>query len=204
MQDSRNALLTHNSGQWHGCFIRLDGHGHEQERFPTSLVVQDSGGMIQTCLTYCNSGEQRSMNFATLPHTMQVTSSGCWSLGPGSITPFNWVAELCVVQAQQRRRIVVRHGTSSLDQVVYVIETLDRQLTAAPSQPLSCAIDRLGDFTIWRPEPGVELLLDARDRHSGDATACGMRWITPDGSTAQIVRRYDSHGQLEEIHPSWP
>lgn len=198
--DPRSTLLLHNSGQWRGCFIRMDGEGREQERFSTSLIVQENSGMIETCLTYCNSGQQRSMNFTTLPHTMQVTGDGCWSLGPSSITPFHWVAELCVVLKGQRRRMIVRHGGSGLDQVVYVVETLAQQQPAEPDQPLQCAIERVGDFTIWQPEPGVQLLLDSRDRQTGDATACGMRWVQPDHSTAQIVRRYDSRGQLEELH----
>lgn len=204
MHDSRSALLMHNSGQWHGCFIRLNHEGVEQERFPTSLLVQESNGLIQTRLTYCNSGQERSMNFASVPHTMQVSADGCWSLGPGSITPFSWVAEVCVVKAQQRRRIVVRHGTSGIDQVVYVKETLAGPATAEPDQLLHCGVEHQGDFTIWQPEPGVQLLLDARDRQTGDATACGMRWLQADGSTAQIVRRYDSRGQVLPLDSTWP
>ena len=201
--DPRSALLQHNSGQWSGRFIRLDGEGREQERFSTALIVQENGGIIETCLTYGNSGEQRSMNFTTLPYTMQVTRDGCWSLGPSSITPFQWVAEVCVVLSGQRRRMIVRHGASGLDQVVYVRETLDQQQVAEPHQPLQCAIAQVGDLTIWQPEPGVQLLLDCRDRQTGDATACGMRWVQADHGTAQIVRRYDTRGQLVELDPSW-
>ena len=50
----------------------------------------------------------------------------------------------------------------------------------------------------------MQLLLDARDRQTGDATACGMRWLQADGSTAQIVRRYDSRGQLLPLESTWP
>ena len=202
--DPRSALLLHNSGQWSGRFIRLNDHGLEQERFSTSLSVQENSGIIETCLTYCNSGQQRSMNFTTPPHTMQVTTNGCWSLGPSSITPFHWVAAVCVVLNGQRRRVIVRHGASGLDQVVYVRETLDQQQNSEPDQPRQCAIDPAGDFSIWQPEPGVQLLLDGRDRQTGDATACGMRWVQPDQSTAQIVRRYDTRGQLEELDPGEP
>ena len=58
--DPRSALLLHNSGQWSGRFIRLNDHGLEQGRFSTSLSVQENGGIIEACLTYCNSGQQRS------------------------------------------------------------------------------------------------------------------------------------------------
>ena len=201
--DPRSALLLHNSGQWRGRFIRLDDHGLEQERFSTSLSVQENSGIIETCLTYCNSGQQRSMNFTTLPHTMQVTTDGCWSLGPSSITPFHWVAEVCVVLSGQRRRMIVRHGASGLDQVVYVREMLEKQQNSELEQPLQCAIEQAGDFTIWHPEPGVQLLLDSRDRQTGDATACGMCWVQPDHSTAKIVRRYDTRGQLSELDSYW-
>ena len=201
--DPRSALLHHNSGQWSGRFIRLDDHGREQERFSTALSVQETSGIIETCLTYCNSGQQRSMNFTTLPHTMQVTRDGCWSLGPSSITPFQWVAEVCVVLSGQRRRMIVRHGASGLDQVVYVRETLDPHQTSEPDQPLQCAIEQAGDFTIWHPEPGVQLLIDSRDRQMGDATACGMRWVQADHGMTQIVRRYDTRGQLAELAPCW-
>ncbi|MGC6482222.1 MAG: DUF3598 family protein [Synechococcus sp.] len=197
--DARNSLLQHNSGRWQGRFIRLDGHGQEQERFSTLLTVQESNGMIQSCLTYCNSGQQRSMTFSTLPHTMQVNKAGCWSLGPSSITPFHWVAELCVVLARQRRRVIVRHGASGLDQVVYVCEALAPSLPREPSKPLHCHKQPHGEFTIWQPEPGVQLLLDCRDRQSGDRSVCGMQWTAADGSTAQILRCYDHQGQLEEL-----
>ena len=52
---------------------------------------------------------------------------------------------------------------------------------------------------IWQPEPNVELLLDARDRHMGDNTVCGLRWVNPQGQINQIVRRYDANGYLESL-----
>ena len=36
---SRRALLQHNSGEWHGLFIRLDHTGVEQTRFKTLLQL---------------------------------------------------------------------------------------------------------------------------------------------------------------------
>ena len=204
MHDPRAALLQHNIGQWAGCFIRLNGDGHEQERFPTSLSVKDSDGLIQTCLTYVHTGQQRSMSFQSLPPSMQVCHDGGWSLGPTSITPWSWVAELCVVYQSERRRIVVRHGVSGLDQVVYVVESADLYNPAFSTDPIQCPRRREGNLMIWQPEAGVELLLDARDRQTGDATACGLRWSLADGSVRQMVRRYDGNGSLLSLSPEWP
>ena len=67
--DPRAALLQHNSGSWQGCFIRLRADGSENDRFNTTLSVEDVDGVIQTKLTYLNSGQQRSMNFLELPYT---------------------------------------------------------------------------------------------------------------------------------------
>jgi len=204
MHDPRAVLLQHNRGIWSGCFLRFDGQGLEQERFPTELSVNESKGLIQTCLTYKSSGQQRSMCFQNLPPSMQVCPEGGWSLGPTSITPWNWVAELCVVRQSERRRLVVRHGVSGLDQVVYVVESADQQIPAVPTGPIHCPSHREGDLMIWRPEAGVELLLDTRDRQTGDATACGLRWSLSDGSVRQMVRRYDGNGDLLSLSSAWP
>ena len=204
MHDPRAALLQHNIGQWAGCFIRFNGDGLEQERFPTSLSVKDSDGLIQACLTYQHTGQQRSMSFQTLPASMQVSPDGGWSLGPTSITPWSWVAELCVVHQRERRRIVVRHGVSGLEQVVYVVETQATSPAVAPLAPIQCRARSAAELVIWEPEQGVELLLDQRDRQSGDATACGLRWTLAGGIVRQMVRRYDTQGGLLPLSPAWP
>ena len=199
MHDPRAALLQYNRGHWQGCFIRLDGSGVEQDRFPTSLQVQERDGVIENCLTYLATGEQKSMNFESVPFTMQVNESGGWSLGPSAITPLAWAGELSVVHGDERRRVVARHGFHGLDQVVYIVETKAGGEPCAPSQPLQCTIRTYGDWVIWQPEPNVELLLDARDRHMGDNTVCGLRWVNPQGQINQIVRRYDANGYLESL-----
>lgn len=204
MHDPRAALLQHNIGQWAGCFIRLNGDGLEQERFPTSLSVKDSDGLIQTCLTYGHTGQQRSMSFQSLPPSMQVCPDGGWSLGPTSITPWSWVAELCVVHQRERRRIVVRHGVSGLEQVVYVVEMQATSPAEAPLAPIQCRARSAAELVIWEPEQGVELLLDRRDRQIGDASACGLRWSLADGTVRQMVRRYDSDGSLRPLSQTWP
>jgi hypothetical protein len=68
---------------------------------------------------------------------------------------------------------------------------------------LHCPSHPINAFTVWAPEPGVELLLDSRVRQSGDATACGLRWSSPDGSNHQIMRRYDSQGQMQPLSEAW-
>ena len=204
MGDPLSNLIAHNSGCWHGWFMRLNEAGSEQERFPTQLEVQAKGAAFEACLTYLNSGQQRRMQFSTLPSTMQVNSMGCWSLGPLSITPWNWVGELCVVVGQQRRRIIVRHSTSGIQEVVYVREAQDKSLAIAASQPLQCSIQSAGPYGLWTPEPGVDLLIDSRQRQMGDATCCGLRWAHPNGETSTIVRRYGADGMLQPIDDAWP
>ncbi len=203
MNDLRNTLLLHNIGIWQGCFVRLDSTGKEQERFTTSLDVKENEGVIQTCLTYKESGKQQSMNFTSLPPSMQVTQTGHWSTGPNFITPWNWVAELCVGNQQQRRRIIVRHGVSGIDRVIYVVEAKQGSVQPYPSQPLHCRSTSFGSLLIWNPEPDVELFLDPRDRQQGDITGCGIRWCDQNGITHQILRQYDALGALSPLSDSW-
>ena len=203
MNDLRNTLILHNSGVWQGCFVRLDHTGQEQERFSTSLDVKEADGIIQTCLTYKESGRQQSMNFASLPPSMQVTQTGHWSTGPSYITPWNWVAELCVVNQQQRRRMIVRHGVNGLDRVIYVVEAKQGTVQPELSQPLHCQSTSFGSLLSWSPEPGVELFLDPRDRQQGDITGCGIRWCDHNGTTHQILRQYNTAGALCPLSDSW-
>jgi hypothetical protein len=204
MHDPRTALLLHNKGLWQGCFMRLNSNGIEDDRFLTSLDVQEQNGLIESRLTYKRTGQQRSMNFETVPFTMQVSAAGAWSLGPSSVTPFGWVGELSVVSGEERRRIVARYGHHGVDQVVYIIETKGGGEAIPPSQPIQCEAMPYGDWLIWMPEPGVEVLLDARDRQMNDCTACGLRWLDANGQQQQIMRRYDNTGQLESLSDLWP
>ena len=203
MHDLRETLLLHNSGHWQGCFIRMDHTGKEQERFSTSLEVKEAEGFIQTCLTYKENGRQQSMNFGSIPSSMQVTQTGHWSTGPSFITPWNWVAELCVVNQQQRRRMIVRHGVSGLERIIYVVEAKEDTEQKNPSQPLQCQSTSFGSLQIWQPEPGVELFIDPRDRQQGDITGCGIRWCDQDGITHQILRQYNAEGALSPLSDSW-
>ena len=203
MNDLRNTLLLHNSGHWQGCFVRLDHTAKEQERFSTSLEVMEKEGIIQTCLTYKESGRQQSINFGSLPPTMQIKQTGDWSTGPNFITPWNWVAELCVVNQHQRRRMIVRHGVSGLDRVIYVVEAKQGTEQASPLQPLHCQSASFGSLLIWQPEQGVELFIDPRDRQQGDITGCGIRWCDHHGITHQILRQYNAEGALSPLADNW-
>ena len=82
MHDPRSALLLHNKGLWKGCFMRLNSSGVEDDRFLTSLEVEEKDGLIESCLTYKRTGQQRSMNIETVPFTMQVNPQvdGHWAL----------------------------------------------------------------------------------------------------------------------------
>ena len=84
---SRRALLEHNSGEWHGLFIRLDHIGVEQTRFHTLLRVQEEAGQVVAALTDCSTGQIRTMQFGDLPAAMQVDPAGHWSLGPDPSHP---------------------------------------------------------------------------------------------------------------------
>ena len=88
--------------------------------------------------------------------------------------------------------------------MVYVVESADQYNPAFSTDPIQCPRRREGNLMIWQPEAGVELLLDARDRQTGDATACGLRWSLADGSVRQMVRRYDGNGSLLSLSPEWP
>ena len=204
MNDPRTALLLHNQGLWQGCFMRLNSSGIEEDRFLTSLEVQERDGVIESCLTYKRTGQQRLMNFETVPLSMQVNGRGGWSLGPSSVTPFGWVGELSVVSGIERRRIVARYGHNGVDQVVYIVETKSGGEPSPPSQPIQCKTNSCGDWVVWQPEPGVEGLLDTRDRQMSDFTVCGLRWLDSNGEHQQIVRRYDTTGQLESLSDVWP
>ena len=184
--------------------MRLNSSGVEDDRFLTSLEVEEKDGLIESCLTYKRTCQQRSMNIDTVPFTMQVNSAGGWSLGPSSVTPFGWVGELSVVSGEERRRVVARYGHHGVDQVVYIIETKGGGEAIPPSQPIQCETVPCGDWLIWMPEPGVEVLVDPRDRQMSDCTVCGLRWLDVNGQHQQIVRRYDNTGQLESLSDRWP
>jgi hypothetical protein len=157
---ARERLMGPNGGRWDGTFIRCGADGQEQERFPTSLQVTDTGGAIEAALTYCHTGQVRSMRFQEPPPEMQIAPSGHWSLGPDRIGPWPWFAELCLVHGDRRRRVVLRHGSADLETFVQpgleLATVMGRQL----GDPVACLLR-------WRPEPGIALELVRRYGASG-------------------------------------
>lgn len=199
----RQTLLQFNSGCWHGCFVRLDGAGREQQRFPTSLEVRDAAGLIQATLTYGHTGRSQSMNFLEPPGTMQLSELGHWSLGPAHVGPMPWVAELCVVAGDQRRRLIARHGSNSIDTIVYVRESMQPEGVAPAAEPLPVRITARGELQIWQLDDDVELLVDPRTRPWDQGSVSGMRWHHPSRGVLQVVRRYGLGGALSPMDPSW-
>ena len=185
---SRRALLEHNSGEWHGLFIRLDHAGVEQTRFNTVLRVQEEADQVVAALTDCSSGQTRTMRFGELPAAMQVDPAGHWSLGPDPYTPWNWNHELCLTVGQQRRRLIVRGNSVGLQSLVLVQEARGGIQLADPEAPLRCSIDSQGDRHCWNLRADVQLVLDGRN--------CSLRWQQANGSWLVITRHYGADGAL--------
>ena len=185
---SRRALLEHNSGEWHGLFIRLDHAGVEQTRFNTVLRVQEEADQVVAALTDCSNGQTRTMRFGELPAAMQVDPAGHWSLGPDPYTPWNWNHELCLTVGQQRRRLIVRGNSDGLQSLVLVQEARGGIQLADPEAPLRCSIDSQGDRHCWNLRADVQLVLDGRN--------CSLRWQQANGSWLAITRHYGADGAL--------
>ena len=185
---SRRVLLEHNSGEWHGLFIRLDHAGVEQTRFNTVLRVQEEADQVVAALTDCSSGQTRTMRFGELPAAMQVDPAGHWSLGPDPYTPWNWNHELCLTVRQQRRRLIVRGNSGGLQSLVLVQEARGGIQLADPEAPLRCSIDSQGDRHCWNLRADVQLVLDGRN--------CSLRWQQANGSWLAITRHYGADGAL--------
>ena len=185
---SRRVLLEHNSGEWHGLFIRLDHAGVEQTRFNTVLRVQEEADQVVAALTDCSNGQTRTMRFGELPAAMQVDPAGHWSLGPDPYTPWNWNHELCLTVGQQRRRLIVRGNSGGLQSLVFVQEARGGIQLADPEDPLRCSIDSQGDRHCWNLRADVQLVLDGRN--------CSLRWQQANGSWLVITRHYGADGAL--------
>ena len=185
---SRRVLLEHNSGEWHGLFIRLDHAGVEQTRFNTVLRVQEEADQVVAALTDCSNGQTRTMRFGELPAAMQVDPAGHWSLGPDPYTPWNWNHELCLTVGQQRRRLIVRGNSGGLQSLVLVQEARGGIQLADPEDPLRCSIDSQGDRHCWNLRADVQLVLDGRN--------CSLRWQQANGSWLVITRHYGADGAL--------
>ena len=185
---SRRALLEHNSGEWHGLFIRLDHAGVEQTRFNTVLRVHDEADQVVAALTDCSTGQTRTMRFGELPTAMQVDPAGHWSLGPDPFTPWNWNYELCLTVGQQRRRLIVRGNSGGLHSLVMVQEARAGIPLEEPETPLRCSIESHGDRHCWSLQPDLQMLLDGRN--------CSLQWQQTNGTWLAIKRHYGADGAL--------
>ncbi len=196
----REILLTHNSGDWHGCFICCDCHGLERERFTSQLSVQDQGGKVVAALTNISTGQVRSMDFDEPPAEMQISPEGHWSLGPDRIGAWPWVSELCLVWGERRRRAVIRHGSERLESLVVVSEArsgLEEPLPPAPLQALASPAPT-GPGLIWSLPAALGITLQTADRRqSGVSEEVGLCWQPEPGIHLEIRRRYSAYGALE-------
>lgn len=194
----RQVLLAHNAGIWNGTFIRLDGSGHEIERFGSHLAVVDRDGVIHADLTNTATGQVRSMQFAEPPAEMQISPEGHWSLGPDRIGPWPWVCELCLAWGEQRRRVVVRHHSSGLESLVLVSEGRPGSEPEPPAPPLRLIpTDEGGHQQRWMlaQQPAVWVTTMAR-RSAGQPESVCLHWQPQPGVDLALKRAYSEHGLL--------
>ena len=202
----RSTLLAHNAGSWQGTFIRLDGSGRELERFPSSLQVEERDALIVASLTNGSTGVVRTMEFQEPPAEMQIAAAGHWSLGPDRIGPWPWVTELCLVHGNRRRRVVVRHGSDTIESVVLVSEGRPGCGDAPPPAPHSAPVlqrSEGSDQTTWlledSPTDRVELQLMAR-RSFGMPQGVTLRWQPASSPWLEIGRSHGASGMLDPLH----
>jgi hypothetical protein len=194
--DRRATLLEHSAGPWEGTFIRLDGRGRESERFGTQLQVQDTGGQIEAALTYLNTGQVATMRFAEPPELMAISPEGHWSLGPDRIGPWPAVMELCLVDGDRRRRVVVRHGAERLESVVVVVEARPGVVDPAPAPPLRARVLPGGDGSgsgCWQLTDDLTLTT-ALERRFGEPLAVRLCWSPLPGRELVLERIYGANG----------
>ncbi|MCT0248899.1 DUF3598 family protein [Synechococcus sp. CS-205] len=200
----RTTLLGRNSGHWEGSFIRLDGQGHESERFGTHLHVHEADGQIEAALTYLHTGHVATMRFAEPPALMAITPEGHWSLGPDRTGPWPAVMELCLVDGERRRRVVVRHGAERLESVVVVVEARPGVVDPAPAPPLRAAILPAAEGSglgCWQLTPDLTLST-ALERRFGDPLAVRLCWRPQPGRELVLERAYGANGlPLQESAP---
>lgn len=194
--DRRATLLARNAGHWEGSFIRLDSQGLESERFGTRLHVHETGGQIEAALTYLNTGKVATMRFAEPPTLMTISPDGHWSLGPDKTGPWPAVMELCLVDGQRRRRLVVRHGAERLESVVVVVEARPGVVDPAPAAPLRATVLPVGDGSglgCWQLTDDISLTT-ALERRVGDPLAVRLCWRPQPGRELVLERAYGANG----------
>lgn len=194
--DRRSTLLGRNAGQWEGTFIRLDDQGLESERFGTSLNVTETDGQIEAALTYLNTGKVATMRFAEPPALMAISPDGHWSLGPDKTGPWPAVMELCLVDGDRRRRVVVRHGAERLESVVVVVEARPGVVDPAPAPPLRARVLPGSDGSgsgCWQLTDDLTLTT-ALERRFGEPLAVRLCWSPLPGRELVLERIHGANG----------
>jgi hypothetical protein len=195
--DRRATLLARNAGHWEGSFIRLDGQGLESERFGTRLHVRETDGQIEAALTYVNTGKVATMRFAEPPALMAISPDGHWSLGPDKTGPWPAVMELCLVDGQRRRRLVVRHGAERLESVVVVVEARPGAVDPAPLPPLRARVlpGMNGSGSVCWELTDDLTLTTALERRFGEPLAVRLSWRRPLAGRELVLERiYGANG----------
>lgn len=209
----RTTLLQHNAGLWQGTFIRLDGQGHELDRFASHLEVQEliTGTEdqdlpeIEAALTNGSTGAVRTMRFREPPSEMQISADGHWSLGPSRIGPWTWVSELCVVLGDRRRRVVIELAAEGLSSLVYVNEGRPGRQDPVPPAPLRLppptTVWQANGVSLlrWQPEADVQIDIPLQ-RQPDQPQLVALQWQPAWACHgARIERRHDRYGLLESI-----
>ncbi|MCT0225225.1 DUF3598 family protein [Synechococcus sp. CS-1328] len=212
----RITLLQHNAGLWEGSFIRLDGQGHELDRFASHLEVQERTigpedfalPEIEAALTNGSSGAVRTMRFREPPSEMQISPDGHWSLGPSRIGPWTWVSELCVVLGDRRRRVVIELAADGLSSLVYVNEGRPGRQDPVPPAPLRLppptTVWQANGLSLlrWQPEADVQIDIPLQ-RQPDQPQMVALQWQPAWARQgARIERRHDRYGLLESISAS--
>lgn len=200
----RQRLLEVNGGCWEGLFHRLGPDGREIERFPTRLRVSDEDGTIEAALTYLNPGRTVPMRFREPPAAMQISAAGHWSLGMDRMGPWPWIAELCVVQGERRRRVVLRHGVERLESFTYAREWRPGLADGGPATPLVAVIESIAPGETggsrWRLDDDVEVIIAPGPGQAGPVRVA-LSWQPVGGPLCRIERRYTPYGLLEPLAP---
>ncbi len=198
----RQRLLEVNGGCWEGLFARLGPDGREIERFATRLEVTDRDGTIEAALTYLASGRTVPMRFSEPPAAMQIGDAGHWSLGIDRTGPWPWIAELCVVHGDRRRRIVLRHGVDSLESLTYAREWRPGLADAGPDTPLVASLQTSktdgATATRWSLDGNVEVVIVHSPGQPGPVQVA-LSWQVDADVRCRIERRYSPYGLLEPL-----
>ncbi|AFY28609.1 DUF3598 family protein [Cyanobium gracile] len=200
----RQRLLEVNGGCWEGLFHRLGPDGREIERFPTRLRVSDEDGTIEAALTYLNSGRTVPMRFREPPAAMQISDAGHWSLGMDRMGPWPWIAELCVVHGERRRRVVLRHGVERLESFTYAREWRPGTGDGGPATLLVAEIETIASGEAsgsrWRLDDDVEVVIAPAPGQPGPVRVT-LAWHPAGACPCRIERRYTPYGLLEPLPP---